>query len=40
MNFSQKWFTGFWILGRLISEESQHLGQISYIRGIIRGLNH
>jgi len=30
---------GFWILGRLIVEESQHLGQIAYIRGIIKGLN-
>lgn len=30
---------GFWVLGRLIVEESQHLGQIAYIRGMIKGLN-
>lgn len=38
--FGQRQVSGFWILGRLITEESQHLGQISYIRGLIRGLNH
>lgn len=31
--------TGAWILGHLIVEESQHLGQIAYIRGMIRGFN-
>ena len=31
--------TGYFILGRLITELSQHLGQISYIRGMLRGLN-
>jgi len=38
--FKQRQVSGFWILGRLITEESQHLGQISYIRGLMRGLNH
>ena len=38
--FGQRRVSGFWILGRLITEESQHLGQISYIRGLMRGLNH
>ena len=38
--FGQRQVSGFWILGRLITEESQHLGQISYIRGLMRGLNH
>jgi len=28
-----------WILGHVIVEESQHLGQIALIRGMIRGLN-
>ena len=28
-----------WILGHVIVEESQHLGQVALIRGIIRGLN-
>ena len=31
--------TGYYIVGRLVTELSQHLGQISYIRGMIRGLN-
>ena len=31
--------TGFFVVGRLVTELSQHLGQISYIRGMIRGLN-
>lgn len=31
--------TGAWILGHILVEESQHLGQIAYIRGMIRGLN-
>lgn len=30
---------GYWILGHVLVEESQHLGQIAYIRGIIKGLN-
>lgn len=32
-------FTCGWILGHVIVEESQHLGQIALIRGMIRGLN-
>lgn len=28
-----------WALGHLLVEESQHLGQIRYVRGMIRGLN-
>ena len=28
-----------WILGHLIVEESQHLGQVALIRGMIRGLD-
>ena len=28
-----------WVLGHLLVEESQHLGQIVYVRGMIRGLN-
>ena len=32
-------YTGIWILGHLLVEESQHLGQIAYLRGIIKGLN-
>jgi uncharacterized damage-inducible protein DinB len=31
--------TGAWILGHILVEESQHLGQVAYIRGMIRGLN-
>ena len=31
--------TGAWILGHILVEESQHLGQIAYIRGMIRGQN-
>jgi hypothetical protein len=30
---------GSWILGHILVEESQHLGQVSYIRGMIRGQN-
>lgn len=30
---------GYWILGHVLVEESQHLGQIAYIRGMIKGLN-
>ena len=32
-------WTGAQILGRLLCEEAEHLGQIEYIRGMIRGLN-
>ncbi len=28
-----------WVLGHLLCEEAQHQGQISYIRGMMRGLN-
>ena len=28
-----------WILGHVVVEESQHLGQVAFVRGIIRGLN-
>lgn len=28
-----------WILGHILAEESQHLGQVAYIRGMIRGFN-
>ncbi|MDA1280486.1 MAG: DinB family protein [Chloroflexi bacterium] len=28
-----------WILGHILAEESQHLGQVAYIRGIQRGFN-
>ena len=31
---------GTWIIGHLLVEESQHLGQIAYIRGIIRGFDN
>lgn len=31
--------TGAWILGHILVEESQHLGQVAYIRGMIRGQN-
>lgn len=37
--FGKRKVTGFFIVGRLVTELSQHLGQISYIRGMIRGLN-
>jgi uncharacterized damage-inducible protein DinB len=29
--------TGAWIIGHILVEESQHLGQVAYIRGMIRG---
>lgn len=32
-------WTGAGILGRLLCEEAQHLGQIEYLRGMMRGLN-
>lgn len=32
-------WTGAQILGRLLCEEAQHLGQIEYLRGMMRGLN-
>ena len=28
-----------WILGHVLAEEAQHLGQVGFIRGMIRGLN-
>jgi uncharacterized damage-inducible protein DinB len=28
-----------WILGHVLTENSQHVGQIAYIRGLIRGIN-
>jgi hypothetical protein len=28
-----------WILGHILAEEAQHLGQIAYIRGMQRGFN-
>jgi len=31
--------TGAWILGHILIEEGQHLGQVAYIRGMIRGQN-
>jgi hypothetical protein len=31
--------TGAWIWGHLLIEEGQHLGQVGYIRGLIRGPN-
>lgn len=32
--------SGHWILGHVLVEESQHLGQVAYIRGMIKGLNN
>lgn len=29
-----------WVLGHLVVEESQHVGQIAYLRGILRGLGN
>ena len=31
--------TWSWILGHMVVEEAQHLGQIAFIRGMIRGLD-
>lgn len=28
-----------WVLGHLLSEEAQHLGQIAYLRGMMLGIN-
>ena len=28
-----------WVLGHLLCEEAEHLGQIEYLRGMMRGLN-
>ena len=39
-SWGDKEISGFFIIGRLITELSQHLGQISYIRGMLRGLNN
>ena len=30
---------GYFVIGRLMTELSQHLGQVTYIRGMIRGLD-
>jgi len=30
---------GSWILGHILVEESQHLGQVALLRGMMRGLN-
>jgi hypothetical protein len=35
----RKGLTGAWILGHILVEESQHLGQVAYIRGMFRGWN-
>ena len=35
----RKGLTGAWILGHILVEESQHLGQVALIRGMIRGQN-
>ena len=32
-------WTGAAILGRLLCEEAEHLGQIEYLRGLMRGIN-
>ena len=32
-------WTGGRILGRLLCEEAEHLGQIEYLRGMMRGLD-
>ena len=32
-------WTGAAILGRLLCEEAEHLGQIEYLRGMMRGMN-
>jgi uncharacterized damage-inducible protein DinB len=31
--------TGSWVLGHLLVEESQHLGQVALLRGMMRGLS-
>ena len=31
--------SGAWVLGHILVEEAQHLGQIAYIRGMMRGLD-
>ena len=31
--------TGAWVLGHILVEESQHLGQVAYLRGLMRGIN-
>ena len=30
--------TGTWIVGHILVEESQHVGQVALIRGMVRGL--
>ena len=31
--------SGAWVLGHILVEEAQHLGQIAYVRGIMRGVD-
>ena len=31
--------TGSWVLGHILVEESQHLGQVALLRGMMRGLS-
>ena len=31
--------TWSWILGHVLVEEAQHLGQVGFIRGMVRGLD-
>jgi uncharacterized damage-inducible protein DinB len=31
--------TGAWIIGHILVEESQHVGQVALLRGMMRGLN-
>tara|TARA_Y100000768_G_C23955867_1_gene672741 strand:- start:838 stop:1350 length:513 start_codon:yes stop_codon:yes gene_type:complete len=38
-SFFKREVSGYFILGRLITELNQHLGQVSYVRGMMRGLN-
>ncbi|MBF16509.1 MAG: hypothetical protein CL740_05825 [Chloroflexi bacterium] len=37
--FGTRQVKGYFVIGRLMTELSQHLGQVSYIRGMIRGLD-
>ena len=37
--FGNRQVKGYFVIGRLMTELSQHLGQVSYIRGMIRGLD-
>ena len=31
--------SGTWILGHILGEENQHMGQVAIIRGMMRGLD-